>query len=205
MIGGSETRRAGGSVDRERLERALREWEYETSPTAAASLATYLDSLFPDASVDRPGGGDEAAVVVDDVAICFADAFGRRFRTNFHILRESYGGVFCYSISAHTDDPTEWRAFTRRYGSDDVRFVRRPTAEPPEPGLAGPATVAAVPLVMAAITIVLAASTGLLSAGATPIAGKAGLVLAVVGLGALATSLGLFEILRRRQGPLQAA
>ncbi|WP_161607163.1 hypothetical protein [Halovivax asiaticus] len=58
---------------------------------------------------------------------------------------------------------------------------------------------------MAAITIVLAASTGLLSAGATPIAGKAGLVLAVVGLGALATSLGLFEILRRRQGPLQAA
>ncbi|ELZ11630.1 hypothetical protein C479_07196 [Halovivax asiaticus JCM 14624] len=112
MIGGSGTRRAGGSVDRERLERALREWEYETSPTAAASLATYLDSQFPDASVDRPGGGDEAAVVIDDVAICFADAFGRRFRTAFHILRESYDGVFCYSVSAHADDPTESVSYT---------------------------------------------------------------------------------------------
>ncbi|MFC3958960.1 hypothetical protein [Halovivax cerinus] len=205
MIGGPGARRAGGSVERERLERALREWEYGTSPTAAASLATYLADRFPDATVDRPTGGADADVVIDDVAILFAKSFGRRFRTAFHVLRERYGGVFCYSISAHTDDPTEWRAFVRRYGADDVRFVRRTLPEPSEPGLAGPAAVAAVPLVMAAITIVLAASTGLLSAGATPIAGKAGLVLAVVGLGALATSLGLFEILRRRQGPLQAA
>ncbi|WP_247730678.1 hypothetical protein [Halovivax limisalsi] len=192
-------RRTGGSASVDQLESVLEAWEYGSSPTPAAALASFLRERYPDAAVERPGRAEAADVVVDGVAVLFAAELGQRFRTQFHVLADRYDAVVCYSIGAHRDDPTEWRAFTRRFRGETIRFVRRPEPEPNSPGLAGPITVAAVPLVMAAITIVLAASTGLFATSTGPLTADAGLVLGAVALGAIATAISLFELARQRQ------
>ena len=198
MIGG---RRTGESVSVDRLESALERWEYRTSPTAAAALATDLRDLFPAADVSRPGAGSEADVVVGGVAIRFVEELGRRFRTDLHVLADHYDGVVCYSTSCHRESPSAWRSITHHHRSESLRFVTGTTAGTgaPDAESASAATVVLVPIVMLALGVLLAASTGLFTTDASALSGEAGLLLGAVAVAAVVASLAAFGLTRQRR------
>ena len=188
-------------VPAEAVATALSNWEYDSSPTPAAALASYLAETFPSSSVERNRGRWTADIVVDGVAVALVDDLGRGFRTDFRFLADTYDELVCYSTSPHRTRAGEWRSFVHRNRGDGFHFVTR--GEPAagwsdgadSTGTAGRAGLAVVPLAMLAIAGLFGASLGLFTTGWASLGGWTGVV-AVGAITGFATAVGLLAAVR---------
>lgn len=186
---GAHTRRS--RVDGGVVADALERWTYSVQPSPTAALVRYLSGRFPDADVRRGARRAEADVEIDGVGVVLVSDLGAGFLQEFHLLRDQYDDLVCYSTSVHRDSPTDWVELAHRNRNRDVQFV-----SPPEPATGdgettvGPAaTVGLVTVIAVGIAGLLAGSLGLFSTAETGLAATELLFVGAAGAAALAVAL----------------